>query len=170
MGERKRQHHFSSKNVVVAAKKKFRGVKCDYFKCQRHELLPIVICCILTIGPQSSSSWQRRNRQLSNKKNMFNIILQDSHLLQLRQSELKLLRMTSIDFLFSVHFREIEGQKWITILLKMNNWLTCSRRALGWLLKKNPALTSLSQFRMRLLEKRPGSTPDIGTLNIFDIT
>ena len=47
-----------------------------------------------SIGPQSSSSWQRRNRQLSNKKNMFNIILQDSHLLQLRQSELKLLRMT----------------------------------------------------------------------------
>ena len=49
----------------------------------------------------------------------------------------------------------------------MNNWLTCSRRALGWLLKKNPALTSLSQFRMRLLEKRPGSTPDIGTLKYF---
>ena len=49
----------------------------------------------------------------------------------------------------------------------MNDWLTCSRRALGWLLKKNPALTSLSQFRMRLLEKRPGSTPDIGTLKYF---
>ena len=64
---------------------------------------------------------------------------------------------------FSVHFRKWKGKN----ELKMNDWLTCSRRALGWLLKKNPALTSLSQFRMRLLEKRPGSTPDIGTLKYF---
>ena len=50
---------------------------------------------------------------------MFNIILQDSHLLQLRQSELKLLQMTSIDFLFFLYILEIERQKWIKIELKI---------------------------------------------------